>query len=216
MIGMRAAVSARTVPFDARPMRRRGVAAGEVADEHPVLHEMEALRGHAVVVERERADRAGDRGVGDDVHERRAVAERAEHRRLEERAAGERDLQAHGAIELGGMAARLVDLQRELRGADDEIEASGGRFRRGEERQRLVADLQRLRRHVQPLDELPPLGLKIAAERIGIRAPLELVAVDGHGLDAAAHLRRGLFDEAADRRCEELSPADSRRSRPTT
>ena len=123
---------------------RRGVAAGEVADEHAVLDEVEALRGHAVVVERERADRAGDGRVGDDVHEVRAVAEVAEHRRLQERAAGERDLQAHGAIELGGMAARLVDLQRELRGADDEVEAAGGRFRRGEQRQRLVADLQRL------------------------------------------------------------------------
>ena len=123
--------------------RRRGVAAGEVADEHPLLDEVEALRGNAVVVEAERADRAGDRGVADDVDEVGSVAEVAEHRRLQERAAGERDLQAHGAIELRRMAARLVDLQRELRRSDDEIEASGRRFRRGQQRQRFVANLQR-------------------------------------------------------------------------
>src|SRR5688572_13497194 len=95
------------------------------------------------------------------------------------------------------MAARLVDLQCELRGTDDEVEAAGRRFRRGEKSQRLVADLQRRGGHVEPLDELPPLGLKVTAERVGVRAPLKIVAVNGYRFDAAAHLRRGLLDEAS-------------------
>ena len=72
------------------------------------------------------------------------------------------------------MAARLVDLQRELRRSDDEIRASGRRLRRGQQRQRFVADVERFSRQIEPLDELPPRGLKVAAERIRIRAPLKL------------------------------------------
>ena len=90
-----------------------------------------------------------------------------------------------------------MDLQRELGRPDDEIVTARRSLRRAEQREGLVANLQRLGWQIEALDELPPRRLIVAAERIGIRPPLELAVVDGDCLDAAAHLRGGLLEVAA-------------------
>src|SRR5512133_2050699 len=102
------------------------------------------------------------------------------------------------------MAARLVDLERELRGSDDEVEDAGGSLRRGEERERLVADAAAVGAEVERLDELPAAGLEVAAGRVRVGALLELVAVERDDLEAAARLGRRLLDPAPLGRREDL------------
>src|SRR5438128_8617264 len=102
------------------------------------------------------------------------------------------------------MAARFVNLQRKLRGADDQIESTAGSFRGGQKRERLVANLQSRARQIELFDEFPSASLKIAAERVRERAPLKFVTIDRQRLDAAAHLGGGLFDVASDGRCEDF------------
>ena len=114
MMGVRFQPSARIVPVDARPERRRGLAAREVVDEEAALDERVLAGRHALVVPAEGAVAALARRVGHEGHERRAVPELAEHAGLQERAAREGDLAAERAIELGRVAARLVDLERHL------------------------------------------------------------------------------------------------------
>ena len=50
-----------------------------------------------------------------------AVAQRADVVEPHERGAGERRLLAEHAVELGGVADGLVDLQRDLAAVDDEV-----------------------------------------------------------------------------------------------
>ena len=100
-------------------MRRGGLARGEVAGEEALVDEHRALRGHALVVPAEGAEPGRARRVGGHGHLLAAVAEGAEQVRGQERRARVRGLVAEHAVELGGMAARLVDLERRLGGVED-------------------------------------------------------------------------------------------------
>ena len=77
-------------------------------------------RRYAFVVPAEGAVAADAGRVRDDGDERRTVAELAEEPRLEKRPPRERDLAPQGAVELRRMAARLVELQRDLARAEKE------------------------------------------------------------------------------------------------
>src|SRR5436305_12301391 len=102
------------------------------------------------------------------------------------------------------MPARFVDLQGELRRSDDQIETSGRRLRRSEQREYFLANLPALAREIELLDEFPSGRLKISAERIGIGAALKLITFDRERLDAAAHFGSCLFDVASDGRREDF------------
>src|SRR5262249_16909273 len=122
----------------------RGLARREVAAEGAAGEEGRRARGHALVVPAEGAEAARAQRVGGEVDARRAVGEAAELIGREERGAGERDLLAERAVELRRVAARFVDLQRELRRVEDEG-ARAARAGRGlKELERLLADARRV------------------------------------------------------------------------
>ena len=78
-IGWRAKPSARAQPPEALEADGRGaLAVGERAAQHAALDEVGAHGGDALVVPAERAQAAGQRRVGGDVQQLRAVAQRAE------------------------------------------------------------------------------------------------------------------------------------------
>ena len=97
-------------------------------------------RRRALVVEAERAERARDRRVDGDVHQLRAVPHRAELGEVEPRRAGVRRLPAEDAVELDGVADRLVDLQRQLLGAEDQRRLAARARRGGQQLAGLRAD----------------------------------------------------------------------------
>ena len=86
------------------------------------------------------------RAVALNVHELRAVLERAEHllRRRDEARAGVVRLVAHRAIQLGGMADRLVDREPEVRRVQHEIVAADVDRLRLELLRRFLAPLPRV------------------------------------------------------------------------
>src|SRR5262249_60189651 len=104
----------------------------------------------------------------------------------EERGAGWGDLLAEGAVELRRVAARFVDLQRELRRVEDEG-ARAARAGRGlKELERLLADARRVAREVERGDELVAGAIDAAVVVHRPAARRDLVAVGDDELDAGA------------------------------
>ena len=137
------------------------------------------------------------RGVDGDVHQLRAVLQRPELGQVEPRRAGVRRLPAEDAVELDGVADRLVDLQGELLGA-----RGSGRSRRSgttgavSSSRASDADPGGVALEVELLDELPAAGAELAA-RGGPGAALGLVLADRGGLMPGAALADVLVDAVA-------------------
>ena len=119
-VGERAAVAA----GQAQPGGERAVEL--VADEHAVAHQVPAGGGHAVVVEADGGQPVRLGPVAGDVHQRRAVAQRAELVGGGEAGAGVGGLVADGPVVLGGVPDRLVDGQPQVGRVDDQVVAAGG------------------------------------------------------------------------------------------
>ena len=146
------------------------VEAGDAAESRPAstptqMPSRTASRGRgrrALVVVAERAERARDRRVDGDVHQLRAVAQRAELGQVEPGRAGVGRLPAEDPVELDGVPDRLVDLQRHLLAAEDQRGLAGRAQRRGEQRARLVGDPLAVGRQVELADQLPAAGAVLA------------------------------------------------------
>src|SRR5262249_29756476 len=117
--------------------------------------------------------------------------------RREERRAGHVDLLPERAIEFAGVPAAFVDLQTQLRRADDDVELSLRTLVRRQERHRLFGDALRVARQVPLLDHLPAGQLVLPAERIRPGARLPVVLAGGVSDNAAARPDEGLLDAAA-------------------
>src|SRR5690606_28717475 len=115
-----------------------------------------------LVVVPERAEGAREGGVGGDVHDLRAVAEGAELRGVEPGGAREGGLPAEDAVELDGVADRLVDLERHLLAAEDERGGARRALRRPQEGLRLLGDAGGVAEQVELADELPASGAVLA------------------------------------------------------
>jgi len=102
------------------------------------------------------------------------------------------------------MAHRLVDLERELRSLEDDVEHAGGTHRSREEGHRLLGDPRCVAEEVEPGDELVTGAREVPAERAGVGAALELPCPGRVGLDPRSAAGEGLADEAARGVPEEL------------
>ncbi len=120
------------------------VAAGQHADPRAVAHGVARRGGGALVVEAERPERAGDRRVDRDVHQLRAVLQRADLGQVEPGRAGVGGLPAEDAVELDGVPDRLVDLQRHLLAAEDQRRLAARARRRRQQRPGLLGDTGRV------------------------------------------------------------------------
>ena len=180
------------------PQGGGGLAAREVVDEEALLDERSLAGDDALVVPAEGAVAAGARRVGDERDERRPVAELAEHPRLHERAAGEGDLAAEGAIELGRVAARLVDLEADLARLEQERARSDRAGRGGEEREDLFAHAVDVAAEVERPDPLPA-RLEAVAALPGRVAPAlrDAVVADREDVHPARAVRERLRDVGA-------------------
>ena len=171
----------------ADPWRR--LAAGQVAGEDARLHEGHALGGDALVVPAERPQAAVRRRVGDEVDEVRSVAEAlVELVGRQEARAGVGSLGTEHPVELGRVSAALVDLEVELRGMEDDRASAGRQGGRAQELDGLLGEGPGARCEVEPTDVLVAGGA-VAAARLGVGAPLELVAAGG--VDLEVRHRRG-------------------------
>ncbi len=94
------------------------------------------------------------------------------------------------------MADRLVDLQRQLLGAEDQRRLPARAQRRRQQRPRLLGDPCRVGVEVELLDELPAARAVLAPRR-RIRAALGLAVADRRGHDPGAALAHPLVDAVA-------------------
>ena len=166
---------------------------GEDADPPALLDDVDPLGRGALVVVAEGAERPGEGGVGGDVHERRAVGEAAEAGQFEERRAGEGGFPAEDAVELDGVADRLVDLEGQLARLEDEVGGGLGALRGGEEGDGLAGHPLGVAGQVEAADDLVAAGLELA-EGLGVRPALGLRLAHGGGVHAAAALDEVLAD----------------------
>ena len=202
-IGSRAQPSERTQPASASPATDAESRPASTPTQRPVAHGVARRRRRALVVEAERAERAGDRRVDRDVHQLRAVLQRAELSEVEPARAGVGGLPAEDAVELDGVADRLVDLQRHLLAAEDQRRlAARARWRR-QQRPRLVGHPGGVGVEVDLVDQLPAAGAVLATRgRVG--AALRLAVADRRGHDPGAALADPLVDPVALARHEPL------------
>ena len=149
------ALRARRADRDGQAERPRRLARREVADEDPLVDELRAHAGHAVVIPTERPHPArqgrvsGHRDVGG------SVAKLSARLRPHEGGPGECDLVFEEPIGLGGMAARLMHQQREELRSEYERRRTLGREWRVQRRLGIVAVARRSRDQIEMLDVLP-------------------------------------------------------------
>ena len=116
---------------------------------------------------------------------------------------GVRGLGAVDPVELGRVAARLVDLHVELRRVEDDRPPAGRALGRGQERDGLLGVLLGVAEQVERADVL--VAGRLPAAAVVRPAPaLVLVALDRVGLDARADVGDRLLGEAAVARGERL------------
>src|SRR5207253_396272 len=84
-------------------------------------------------------------------------------------------LHAEDPVELCGMAARLVDLERRLAGIENERLDATGALRRAQQRDRLFCDPARVPVELERRDVLVAGRPLVPAERIRVRPVLDLV-----------------------------------------
>ena len=99
-----------------------GIARHLEPDEQAVADDIGVAALRALVVVTDRREATRHRVVDHDRDDVRSVSKRAELRRIEKTRAGEVRLPPHDAIEFRRVAARLVNLQRDLRSAEDHVE----------------------------------------------------------------------------------------------
>ena len=102
------------------PASAAEIAAAERADPDTIPHDVDRVRGRALVVVRS-PQRALQRGVGGHVHDLAAEPEAPELREVRPGRAGKRGLPAQDPVELDGVADRLVDLEGHLLAAQDQV-----------------------------------------------------------------------------------------------
>ena len=112
-------------------------------------------------------------------------------------------LGAEHAVELGRVAARLVDLEVELRRVEHDREPSGRALWRAEQRDGLLGHRFGALAHAKTSDVLVARGLP-AAPGIRVAPALVFVTVDRVGLDRGADVGDRLLGEAAVARGERL------------
>ena len=132
----------------------------------------------------------------------------------EEARAGERGLGAEHAVELDGVAAGLVDLQRDLGAVEDDGRDAGRAGLGAQQRCGFFGDALGVAGEVLALDELPALGALVAADAVRVGAVLHFALVDGGGLDAAAGLVRVPARCRRPRCCRRSSPRAGSRGCP--
>ena len=170
-----------------------------VAHEDPVADEVEGLGGDALVIDRDGGEAMLVGAVAGDVHHARAVDEGAQLVRRRERRARIGRLVAERAVELRGVADRLMDREPQVGGIDHQVIATSLDRWRGE----LLGEERR-----QCLElgcPVPPFALHVlpaATDRWGDR-PHRLEAALGVGLTASS------WGCTRTRRCEATVPAKS-------
>ena len=126
--------------------------------------------------------------------------------RRQEAGAGVGRLLAEHAVELGGVAARLVDLQGQLRRVEDDRAAAGRQDGRGQERHRLLRQAGGPLHEVERADVLVAAGTVPAGFRVA--APLHVVGIGGLHLQPGPHVRDDLVGGGAIRGLERLPLAE--------
>ena len=113
----------------------------------------------------------------------------------QERRAGEGRLVAQGAVQLHGVAAGFVDLQRQLAAADNQVGGDVGRAGvGGEQFGGLLGNAAGVVEQVHLGDVFPAGATLVASEGLRIRTALDFAVAYGGGLDAAAGFVDGLVD----------------------
>ena len=113
------------------------------------------------------------------------------------------------------MAARLVDLQGQLRRVDDQRHLTGGALGSAEQCDRLFADALRVVGQAQVADRLEATAHVLPAGRLRVAAALHLVLVERHRLDPRARIDDLLLDPRALGRGEGLPlPPELHAARP--
>src|SRR5207248_4647594 len=164
------------------------LARGEEAAQDALLDDRLPARRDALVVEGERAEPAGHRRVGGDVHALGAVAERAEVAGAQEARARVGGLGAVHAVELDRMADRLVQLEVHLVRVEDDRRPPGRTGIGAQEGRRLLGHARRLALEPERLHVLPA-GLRApAAVRARVAADLGHAVRGRDGVDPGAAL----------------------------
>src|SRR5579862_609046 len=195
----RPAVGAHSAVRARRTYRRGGFARGHVAGEQAVADDVGGLRRHAFIVEREGAQTGTVLGarVAHHVDNLRAIAQAVQLIERQEAHAGIIGLAAEHAVQLDGVPDGFVDLQAELRTIQDEVEIALGALIGAVQRHGLLRDARGILHQVPLFHQFVALELMLAAERIRVRAFLDLAVFVGQRRVAHAAHVAGLIDQAA-------------------
>src|SRR5579871_4197415 len=186
-----------------------GFAGGHIPGELAVPDDIGGLRGHALVIECECSE-AGtvlQAGIADNVDDLGTVAQAAQLIDGEKTHAGVIGFGPENAIELDGVADGFVDLQAKLGAIEDEVECALGALVGGVEGDGFLGNARGVFQELQLVDELIPFQLILAAEGVGVGAPLDFaILVAERGKTGAGRVAR-LIDEAAEGGSEDLAAA---------
>jgi hypothetical protein len=184
-----------------RADRRCGIARALETDEHPVADHVGADAFGALVIVADRRETARQRVVDLDRDLLRAVAQFAALTGIEKTRAAEVGFPAHDAVELGGMSARFVDLQRDLRAAEDDVHRPARTLRSAQQLVSLLADPRGVLTQLCEFDRLPPAA-EVQTAVAGPHPDLRVAVADGQRRDRAPALHDRLPDPRTDRRGE--------------
>ena len=174
-----------------------GLSGGEEAGQPAALHQRDALRRHALVVEGSGAESPGAGGVGHDGHQVGTVAQVVPVGRGQEAGARVAGFAAEDAVEFRGVSHRLVHLYRHLIGVKNEGGVTRRTHRRREQGHRFLAETGRVAGQVEGPDGLETaLGPAAQAGR-GIRTGLHVAGDHRHRGDAPAGLGARLADQGS-------------------
>lgn len=158
---------------------------------------MPAFGGDSIVVVALSGEASGDGVVSDEVDEVRAVAEFVLVLGEVEAGPGEVGFPAIDAVELVGVTDRLMNLQAELAGHEDEVGLSGWADGGGGEGDGFFPDALGVFEELGGADEFVAAALVDASKGHGIGSNLDFSIVDGGGAVPGADADDLLNDPAA-------------------
>src|SRR5439155_7116050 len=111
---------------------------------------------------------------------------------------------AEHAVQLDGVADRLVNLQAHLRAAQDNVLHAARTLVGLEQRDALLGDATRVAEEIEFVHQLVTASLVLPAKRVWIRPPLDLAAGERRLHEPGAGLRLELADVGGEARNKQL------------
>ena len=175
---------------------RGGVSPGQNSHPSTCGHYRNTLGRSALVIETERSQCTGDRGVSVDIHEFRPISQASQLVEVQKRGSGERGFPTKDPIEFDGMSNGLMNLQCQLAPLQDEVGHRRRTLIGPQQRRCFICHSRGVAWKVPPLDDLVSAGF-VLAEGLWIRPNLRLTITHSQCIHSASRLNDVLMNAVA-------------------